>query len=444
MDLLQKIFLGGVIGAGGAGFPTHKKLIKNISLLLINAAECEPLLCSDKYIMRHNAKELISALDSIQKEMGIKRIVIGTKKKYTDEINVLQTEIKKQNLDIEIFCTKSFYPAGDEQALIFEVTGKTVPPGGIPIALGIVVINVTTLLNVYNALQGEPVVHRYVTVTGEVAFPCITHVPIGTSVKDCIQAAGGSLCEDYVIIMGGPMMGKYYDKDQLDSLYISKADSGIIILPADHYLPSFKQKKMEHILNQARYACIQCSYCTEQCPRYLIGHPLRPSRVMRAISTGTNAEDLVEASLCCECGVCEMYACPMGLSPCQVNKYIKNLLRENGVKGTFESNPNQTVMREYRRIDQSRLIARLNLKKYPTHLDNLTTHSPEVVRISLRQGIGKPSAPMVAVGDYVEKGILIGSLDFSDVGSMVHASISGKVISIENDVIVIEKEVGVH
>lgn len=441
MDLLRQIYLGGVVGAGGAGFPTHKKLVKGAELLIVNAAECEPLLCSDRYVMRSYAKEIISALVSIKKEMGIGKVIIGTKAKYTREIAALQAEIDTQGAEMEIFGAQSFYPAGDEQALIYEVTGKTVPPGGIPIAIGIVVINVTTALHIYGAISGIPVTHKYVTVTGEVANPCIVRVPIGTSVLDCITAAGGETCDDYIIVMGGPMMGKQYHKPQFGGLQVTKTDGGIIVLPSDHCLPTFKRKKMEHILNQAKSVCIQCSYCTEQCPRYLIGHPLHPNRIMRSVATGTNAESLTEAMLCSECGVCELHACPMSLSPRQVNIYIKDLLRKNGVRPTFEINPDQAVMREYRRIDQSRLIAKLDLKKYPTHLDQMVEYEPDRVRIPLRQGIGKSAAAAVSAGDHVESGVLLGRIEFEDVGSMIYSSIKGTVLSVDESAVVVEKEV---
>lgn len=441
MDLLQQIYLAGVVGAGGAGFPTHKKLVKGAEMLIVNAAECEPLLCSDRYVMRNCAKEIVGALVSIKKEMEVGKVVIGTKSKYVREIAALQTEIDAQGAEMEIFGTKSFYPAGDEQALIYEVTGKTVPPGGIPLALGIVVINVTTALNIYDAMKGLPVTHKYVTVTGEVANPCLVRVPIGTSVPDCISAAGGTTCGSHMIVMGGPMMGKQYHEPQFNSLHITKTDGGIIVLPSDHCIPTFNSKTIKHILNQAKSVCIQCSYCTEQCPRYLIGHPLRPNRIMRSVATGTDAESLTEAMLCSECGICELHACPMLLSPRQVNIYIKDLLRRNGVRSAFEIHPDQTAMREYRRIDQSRLIAKLDLKKYPTQLDHMVEYEPERVYIPLRQGIGKSAAPVVAAGDRVECGTLLGRVEFEEVGGMIHSSIKGTVVSAGKDAVVVEKEV---
>ncbi|MDR2648233.1 MAG: SLBB domain-containing protein [Clostridiales bacterium] len=440
MDLPRQIFMGGVVGAGGAGFPTHKKLVKNADLLIVNAAECEPLLCSDKFVMSRFANEIIGALTALKSEMGFKRVVIGTKQKYGAEIKTLRAAISASGADIELFLTKSFYPVGDEQVLIYEITGKTVPPGGIPIALGIVVINVTTALNIYDAIQGKSVTHRYVTVTGEVVNPCVVRAPIGASVSACVEAAGGAALKDFMIVMGGPMMGRQYGKSQLDSLVITKTDGGIIILPDSHCLPAFHAKPLEHIMNQARSVCIQCSYCTDQCPRFLIGHPLHPNRVMRSTATNTNPEMLAEALLCSECGICELHACPMRLSPRQVNIHIKGLLRKNGVKPVFKTNPDQTSMRDYRKIAQSRLIARLDLTQYPTRLNGCVSCEPASVRIPLRQGIGRNSIPAVSVGDIVKAGDVIGRVEFEDVGSVIHASVSGIVTAADANVITIERE----
>jgi Na+-translocating ferredoxin:NAD+ oxidoreductase RnfC subunit len=441
MDLPMQIFSGGVVGAGGAGFPTHKKLVKDAELLIVNAAECEPLLCSDKFVMRQFAGEIINALDALQSEMGFQRVVIGIKQKYSAEIQALKSAIAASGSHVTLHQTKSYYPIGDEQMLIYEISGKTVPPGGIPIALGIVVINVTTALHINDAMQGRPVTHKYVTVTGEVARPTLVRVPIGTSVATCVEAAGGVTCDDFMIVMGGPMMGKHFAKSKFDELVITKTDGGVIILPASHALPQFQKKPLEHILNQARSVCIQCSYCTEQCPRYLIGHPLHPHLVMRSVSTGTNANLLTEAMLCCECGVCELHACPMGLSPRQVNIYIKGLLRKNGVKPQFKINLDQTAMREYRKIDQSRFIAKLDLTKYPTHLYECTNLEPNMVRIPLKQSIGKISVAAVSVGDEVKVGDVVGRVEFEDVGSLIHASIDGIVTAIENNAVVIENRI---
>lgn len=443
MDLKQLVFSSGVVGAGGAGFPTHKKLVENVELLIINAVECEPLLFTDRTVTKLFSKEIISSLLTIKKEMKIKSVVIGIKRKYHEEIKQLENAIamEKAEEEISIFKTDSFYPIGDEQSLIYEITGKSITPGNIPLSLGIVVLNITTVFNIYNGLNGKPVTHKYITVTGEVENPCVIHVPIGTSIGKCIKIAGGSKIKDYMVILGGPLMGKYKHMEELENTYVTKTDGGIIIIPKDHYLPTFRAKKLEYIINQAKSVCIQCSYCTEQCPRYLLGHKIRPNRVMRSVSTNTNPKDLTEALLCCECGVCELYSCPMGLSPRQVNIYIKKLLRETGIglqdKNIYEE---QTLVRQHRKIPQSRFMQRLDIEKYYNHMEEVVVFQGNSVSIPLKQGIGKMANPVVSVGDKVKVGDLIGSIEYEDMGSQVHSSINGKIISIDNNIVISGEE----
>ncbi len=432
LQLLERIWQAGIVGAGGAGFPTHKKLVKGVKLLLVNAAECEPLLSSDRFVMRQFSRDIISALCHIRQELEIPRVVIGTKAKYTKEIDALQQAIDERGAHIEIHRSGSYYPAGDEQILIYEVTGQTVPPGGIPLDLGIVVSNVTTVWHIHQALQGKAVTDKFITVTGAVAHPVILRVPVGTPVKDCIAAAGGATVSEYVVIKGGPMMGKKYAASQLDHLHILKCDGGLVVLEKGHYLDVFSNVPMEHIINQAKSVCIQCSYCTELCPRYLIGHRMRPHRVMRSIATGTQPTDLEDALLCCECGVCELYACPMHLSPRRVNIYVKNLLRQGGAKVRDKTvDPRHSHMREYRQIEQGRLMQRLDLLPYPRQVLEQEVYQPASVSIALRHGIGKEARPVVAVGDKVQKGQCIATVEFADVGSNIHASIDGTVTSVD-------------
>jgi Na+-translocating ferredoxin:NAD+ oxidoreductase RnfC subunit len=432
VGLLEQVFEAGVVGAGGAGFPTHKKLTQ-VDLLIVNAAECEPLLASDRYVMRTFPDQIIDAVVQIRETFGIPRVVIGTKRHYAAEVKALQDAIGQRGGGIELFLLDSFYPAGDEQVLIYEITGQTVPPGGIPLQVGIVVVNVTTALNIHRATQGKPVTRHYVTVTGEVAQPCLVDAPIGATAADLIAAAGGATVEPYAIVRGGPMMGRRHGQAEVAGLGYGKADGGLIVLPADHPLIQFSQKPIEHVINQAKSICIQCSLCTDMCPRYLIGHQMRPHRVMRSVATGQGAPDLLDALLCCECGICEMYACPMGLSPRRMNIYVKGMLRSQGVGVQDKTvHPEQTRERDYRHIAQQRLIDRWELDGYPTHLDQVVTCEPDHVRLALRHGVGKPSAPRVAVGDKVAVGDVVAGVDFSEAGCLVHASIGGVVTSVDD------------
>ena len=438
MGLLEAIFDGGVVGAGGAGFPTHKKLVPGTSLLIVNAVECEPLLASDRYVMRHYSDNVISALIRLGQELEIPRVVIGIKRTYLDEIASLRTAIAKTGAVIEIYEVDSFYPAGDEQILIHEITGQTVPPGQIPLALGIVVLNVTTVYTIACALEGQPVTRRLVTVNAEVNHPVIVDAPVGVMPADLISAAGGTNLTDYRIVRGGPMMGRKYQRDAVFGY--GKADGGLLVLPPANPVISLNDKPMERVISEARSICIQCSICTELCPRYLVGHQMRPHRVMRAVATQCNPTDLTDALLCCECGVCELFACPMGLSPRQMNILVKRQLREAGVGiADTEVHLDHTSGRPYRRIAQSRFIERLGLGGYPNHLNDYVSIEPDSVRIPTRHGVGKPSTPVVGVGDVVACGQVIAEVAREDVGCLVHASIEGRVTQVSADEICIER-----
>lgn len=440
MELLEKIREAGIIGAGGAGFPTHVKLNCKVEYFIINGLECEPLLQSDKYMMRNKSDKIVQAAEEIGKAIGAEHIVIGLKEEYREEIKALKISIEKFSSKVKLHLSRVFYPAGDEQVLVYEVTGRTIPPGGIPLNVGVVVSNSGTVFNVFEALQKRPVTYKFVTVIGEVARPSIIKIPIGTTVKDSLEKCGGVTTKDYVVIMGGPMMGKKISRDQIDSRVITKTDGAIIVIPENHYLAEREKVTIEHMKNQAKSACIQCRFCTDMCPRNLIGHPLNPHKIMRSIALGgLDNEVLKEAIICCECGVCEMYACPMRLSPKRINVYLKGKLREQGVKwenttNTFTAN----ILRAYRKVPTERLIARLQLDRYKKQrLEEGQEVNPIEVKIPLRQGIGAVASPVVKVGDNVEKGQLIGRVEEGKMGSNIHASISG-IISEINDSIAIK------
>jgi len=382
--------------------------------------------------MRNFAAEIIEALVAVKDEFQIPRVIIGTKQKYTREIAALKKEIEARGAGIEFSAVSSFYPAGDEQVLIYEATGETVPPSGIPPMLGIAVINVTTALNIGRAMKGIPVTRRYITVNGAVGSPVIVGAPVGAKLSDVINAAGGAAVNPCTIIKGGPMMGPQFPMSEAEALVIGKADGGLVVLPESHPLIQFSRKPLEHMINQAKSVCIQCSYCTEMCPRYLIGHRLRPNRVMRSMATGTCETDLADALLCCECGVCELFACPMQLSPRKMNIHVKGLLREKGIKvagqTVYEA---QAEPREYRRVSQNRIIGRLGLGEYPTELEHVVPLELEEVRVPLKHGVGKPAVPVVKAGDRVEAGEPVAGVEFADVGCMVHASIAGVVTAVD-------------
>ena len=441
MNLERQVFDAGVVGAGGAGFPTYKKLVPGVELLVVNAAECEPLLASDQYLMRHNAAQIIAGIQAVVSSCGIPRAVIGTKSHYVAEIAALREAIADAGAAIEIVGVDSFFPAGDEQVLIYEITGRTVPPGGIPLDVGIVVMNVTTLFNVADATAGRPVTRKLVTVTGQVRTPVVVDAPVGSLVSDLIDAAGGVTADPYVIVRGGPMMGKHYPMSVAATLGFGKADGGLVVLPATHPLVRFVGKPLDRLVAETKSMCIQCQMCTDLCPRHLIGHQMRPHRVMRAIQSGLDPVDLKDALLCCECGICELYACPMELSPRRMNIYAKGLLRAQGIQVDDRTvYPDQTDMRDSRRIPQHRLIDRWQLSDYPTSIDDLVRLDPSVVSLPTKHGVGQAATPCVVVGDVVRCGQVVAEVPFGNVGAPVHASIDGRVVEVTDDHVTIKQE----
>ncbi|MBM4371792.1 MAG: SLBB domain-containing protein, partial [Deltaproteobacteria bacterium] len=207
-SLSEQILAAGVVGAGGAGFPTHVKAKSRVDTVIANGAECEPLIYSDQVMMRLHAREILSGLRQMMDAVGAARGLLALKAEYEDVLAVLSPEVERHP-GIELVLLQSVYPSGDEQILVYECTGRIVPEGGIPLDVGVVVDNVETLYNVHMATRGRPVTHRTVTLNGEVRHPGVFRLPIGTSYRDAVAAAGGTPLaeEDLAVIDGGPMMG---------------------------------------------------------------------------------------------------------------------------------------------------------------------------------------------------------------------------------------------
>ena len=279
-NLLNLVKEAGIVGAGGAGFPTYAKLNAKAECVIINGAECEPLLRVDQQLMRDNSQKIVSALSIVMEQVGASKGVIALKEKYYEAIDNLAKIINKDD-NISIFKLENFYPAGDEQILVYEVTGKIVPEGGIPLNVGTVVCNVETMLNIYEAYYNEtPVTDTYVTVTGAVNNRKTMKLPIGMSVKEVIDLAGGTYLDEFLVINGGPMMGRIVNVDS----FITKTTKGLIVLPKNHKLCRDLQKDVQTMLKESETSCMHCSHCSEVCPRNLIGHDLHPHKMMRIAS----------------------------------------------------------------------------------------------------------------------------------------------------------------
>lgn len=440
-DIVAKVRAAGIVGAGGAGFPTHVKLGARVDTVIANGAECEPLLRVDQQLMARFADDLVRGMVLAREATGAQRAVIALKRKYHDAEDALRAALGRSG--VELFLLDNFYPAGDEQTLVAEVTGRTIPEGGIPLAAKVVVSNVSTLMQVAAAVdRDEPVVDRWVTVTGAVRQPVTVACPVGTPVAALIARAGGSTLPDgqWVYLAGGPMMGSV----QTDTTRpVSKTDGGIIVLPADHYLVRKKELSFAQQAKKARSSCVQCVACTDVCPRYLLGHGLKPHVVMRAIGYGVNLSDdiLKMVFLCCECGACTYYGCPMDLTPGAINSALKKQLAAKGVRGPQgKEAPAPSDLRPLRKLPVKRLISRLHLGEYdvPAPLDETPLAVREVV-IPLKQHVGMPAQATVSKGATVARGEVIGEIPADQLGARVHASIDGTVSAVTAGAVTIRK-----
>lgn len=438
-EISAKVRAAGVVGAGGAGFPTQVKFSAPAEIVIVNGAECEPLLKTDQQLAARYPDLLVKGLTLAMASTGARRGIIALKAKYKEAIAALEPYIQK-NETIEIAILPDIYPAGDEVITIWLTTGRRVPPGGIPIHIGVVVNNVQTLINVAQAEAGVPVITRTLTVTGAVRRPVTVTVPLGTSWREVLDLAGGPEA-GLAYLNGGPMMGRVIS-DLADT--VTKTTGGLIGLPRDHLLIQRKETSLAGILRIAKTVCEQCSFCTDLCPRHLIGHELSPHLLIRAVNYQKVAElSLLSTALTCsECGVCEAYACPVGISPLRVNMALKAELRSRGIKYQGELG-NVDPMARYRLIPSSRLMDRLKLRSWYKEAP-LTgeVYEPGEVRIKLRQHIGAPAVPVVRTGETVAAGQLIGEIPAGALGAGVHASISGIVTEVTPQAITISRGKG--
>jgi Na+-translocating ferredoxin:NAD+ oxidoreductase RnfC subunit len=409
------------------------KVGSRVELVIANGAECEPLLWCDKVVMEHFAADVLRGLRLVMEATGAKRGVLALKKRYGEVVRAVERALGPAE-DVTVHLLENFYPAGDEHVLLNVVTGGVIPEGGIPLALGTVVDNVITLANVAAAADsGRAVTRRMLTVHGYVRRPITVSLPVGASFADAIELAGGATEEDVVYLEGGPMMGALRADA---SARVSKVTSGIIVLPRSHPLAARRLTSLEREQRISKTVCCGCRFCTDLCPRFLLGHDIHPHLVMRSLNLGelTASPSAHETSafLCCLCGVCETYACPLGLSPRRVYEATKRSLAAAGVRNPHQRRDVQVREAALRRVPVPRLVARLGLREhYEQHPEYLPgpVRIPRV-RIPLGAHFGAPAEPVVRAGDRVDEGQLVGEIPAGKLGARVHASIRGKVAAV--------------
>lgn len=310
IDALSK---SGIVGLGGAGFPTHVKLsVKDLSLIdeiIINAAECEPYITSDTRTMLDDADKIKEGVELFKKYLLAKKIIIGIEKNKPEAIKKM-TEVFLGDSAVTVKALPSLYPQGGEKVLIYNVTGKVVPEGKLPIDSGAIVINCTTVAAIADYVKtGMPLVKKCVTVDGSaIKEPKNVIAPIGASLKDLIEFAGGFKEEPGKVFYGGPMMG--IAVPDLSAPVLKNTNAIIALNKKDSVTPEPTE-------------CIRCGKCVNHCP-----FNLQPVKIAAAYNSKDGAElkDL-KVNLCMECGCCS-FVCPARRPLVQTNRLAKGYLRE--------------------------------------------------------------------------------------------------------------------
>jgi len=313
-EFITEVQKAGLVGLGGASFPAHVKFSipdgKKCRYIIANGCECEPFLTSDHRIMLEYASELVQGLTILRHFLPAEKVFIGIEDNKSDAVDVLKSEIKKQNCDFEIIPLKVKYPQGAEKMLIKAVLKKEVPSGKLPIDVESLVSNVGTLVALSQYFMNSvPLIERVVTVTGTaLRRPANLMVPVGTPIRDVIEWCGGVTDEAIRILLGGPMMG--IAQKTLDTP-VTKGISGILVLTENE------------VQDLTTYKCIRCGRCVEVCPMFL-----NPS-LMGLFARKEMYDDLEQMHVldCFECASCS-FVCPSGIPLVQSFRVAKGIIRE--------------------------------------------------------------------------------------------------------------------
>lgn len=294
-DIRKIVFDAGIVGLGGATFPAHVKYSpvegKKVETVILNGVECEPYITADHRLMLERPERIVAGLRYIMRSVGCDKGVIAIEDNKMDAVALMETAAASET-GISVVVLKEKYPQGSEKQLIYACTGRQVPAGGLPLAVGVIVNNVGTAAAIADAVEkGTPLIERYVTVSGSgIRKPANYLVRIGTLFRELLELSGGYTGEIEKIISGGPMMGKTVFSAELP---VVKGSSGIVVV------------RREAVQEVKEYSCVRCAKCIDVCPAFL-----EPTSIVKMAKRGAWEEaEQNNVMSCIECGSC-VYSCP--------------------------------------------------------------------------------------------------------------------------------------
>ena len=295
-----------------------------------------------------------------------------------------------------------------------------------------------TLANIAAAAKGVPVTHKTLTVTGAVKNPITLTVPIGMRFSELIELAGGATTPDPVLCLGGLMMGETTDK--LDRP-VTKTTTGIVVLPRSHPVVMRKLKPAQNQARIGKSACDQCRFCTEYCPRYLLGYAVEPHQVMRTLGFANGEADRWNqlASYCCSCGLCTLFACPEQLFPKEACDGAKAQMKKQNIKPVAPAKLEVHPMRDGRRVPVKSLTRRLQVQAYDLPAPWFEgAVKPKQLFLQLKQSAGAPCQAIVQAGDRVQAGQQIGKVPDNALGAVLHTPLAGVVTEVTPERILLQ------
>ena len=437
-DLKQLLKDNGVVGAGGAGFPSYCKLAEGADTLLINAVECEPLLYTSYTLMQERIRDIVVGMRAVMEYGKIARGLLAVKDYRAKKLGYSDGQELAPGVFIKYI--PNVYPMGDEINLIYTATGRVVPPGQLPITRGVIVFNTETIYNIGLVVQfNQPVTKTYLTISGDTPKAYCVKVPVGMKIAEVLKIMGVTVPDTHVVIDGGPSMGTVVN---LSTDVVKKPCSGLLILPKTIPAVANKLRTKEDNFRRAASVCCQCNRCTDLCPRHLLGYPLEPHKMVRSTLSAAMADpELIKtATMCCGCDICSTLACCQEISPMQIIKEYKGILAKSRMKYVADPSEQFTPSpdRESRMVSAGKWKEMLGVAKYdkfpPIYVEEKLKATE--VYVPMSQHIGAPAIPIVAVGDLVEENQMIAKA--AEGLSVPHfAPITGRVTYVDAKTIVI-------